>query len=148
MTSTITLSNGDVATVDDDDYDVLSKYRWHIRYSANTKYAMRNTIGKMVAMHREIMGCPVGMEIDHINWDGLDNRKQNLRVVTKRQNAQHRKNKIHSVYPGVSRKRGNRWVALVRIGTKTRYITTSKNEVDAAVAYRVACKYLFGTDIP
>ena len=73
------------AMVDDEDYDRISRHRWYANPQRNTHYARRTPTlnGKKISilMHREVMGLTVGdnQMIDHINRDGLDNRKSNLR---------------------------------------------------------------------
>jgi hypothetical protein len=93
LTKTIPLTQGKVTLVDGDDYEELSKYKWCVQRGANTFYAQRkaraNGEQTAILMHRQILGFPP--EIDHINRDGLDNRRCNLRVVTHRQNAENRR---------------------------------------------------------
>jgi HNH endonuclease len=85
---------GKFAIVDDHMFDELNQYVWHVSHG----YAVHK--GKY--MHRMIMGFPKGLEIDHINHNGLDNRRENLRVVTKQQNAMNRNDpKNTSGYKGV-----------------------------------------------
>lgn len=86
----IELTRGMVAVVDDDDFDRLAQYNW--RYSGRKRggHAARvvyiNGKQASILMHREIMNPPSDLEIDHINGNGIDNRKQNLRVATHAQN--------------------------------------------------------------
>lgn len=83
MTKSIPLTRGKIALFDDEDYEELSKYKWFI-----TKvYASRHSGNKTVYMHREIMKTPENMETDHINGDVLDNRRENLRICTRQENA-------------------------------------------------------------
>src|SRR5574343_411505 len=87
----IQLSQGKVAIVDDEDYDYLNQWKW---YAAERKcgiwYATRNIRkdGKVriIPMHRVILNTPKGMDTDHINGDGLDNRRSNLRSCTHMEN--------------------------------------------------------------
>jgi hypothetical protein len=77
--------------VDLDDFYKYKDFRWQCVGALNGKqYAMRTTMvqGKntRIRLYREIMDCPSGFVVDHINHDTLDNRKQNLRVVTQTQN--------------------------------------------------------------
>ena len=92
MTKEIQLSKGQVALVDDEDYDYLNQWSWQANYnkSADVYYARRNhrVNGKQVTtwMHRLILGAGKGMQVDHQNHDTLDNRKHNIRVVTHKEN--------------------------------------------------------------
>lgn len=78
--------------VDDSDYEWLSKFKWHMNFNG---YARRNLrIGgkrTMIFMHREIMNTPSGYFTDHINGVKKDNRRCNLRICTRAENAKNRK---------------------------------------------------------
>ncbi|MHC4571421.1 MAG: HNH endonuclease [Planctomycetota bacterium] len=88
----IALTRGKYAIVDPQDYERLNKYRWCAVRSRNTFYALRfgrrgaGGRRKCYQMHREIMELGAGKLCDHINGDGLDNRKENLRPATRAQN--------------------------------------------------------------
>ena len=70
------------AKVDNDDINKIMQYKWHIKQSLNTKYATTHIDGnKKILMHRLILGYDGDLDIDHINHDGLDNRKCNLRII-------------------------------------------------------------------
>ncbi len=97
----VLLSNGLVAIVDDADFDLVAGTRWYGAPGANTFYAVNRNVrehGKQTTlyMHRLILGLGRfvmgGPEVDHLNRNGLDNRRSNLRVVTHRENAQNRDN--------------------------------------------------------
>jgi len=85
------------AIVDDADYQGLMKYKWQARYngSKSNVYAVRNSAvdGKMITirMHRVVLGYSGRLDVDHINHNSLDNRKENLRAVTRRVNVLNRK---------------------------------------------------------
>jgi len=85
----IPLTRGLFAIVDAEDYEWLSRYKWSVQPSANhgTYYAKRGYRGRLVLMHREIMKPPRGMFVDHMNGNGLDNRRCNLRICTPEQNS-------------------------------------------------------------
>lgn len=118
MSRRIPLTRGLFAIVDDDDYDDLSRYKWQADPSVDTHYAVRHAtvvIGEpriKIRMHRVITCAPDGMEVDHINHDGLDNRRCNLRVVTKQENQRNR-------VIGPNNKSGYKGVHKVKHGTKT-----------------------------
>lgn len=84
------LSQGDVATVDAEDFDRLNAFKWTLKKTRSHKYAYRQHMlaGKLVQvlLHREVVKCPDGLVVDHINRNGLDNRKENLRVCTQSEN--------------------------------------------------------------
>jgi hypothetical protein len=85
---TIPLTQGKVAIVDAEDYESLSAHRWLV---TSLKYAVRRFGGRPVYMHRIILNAPKGIQVDHINGDGLDNRRENLRLATNAQNGRNRK---------------------------------------------------------
>lgn len=148
----IPLTQGKVALVDDEDYLELSKYKWQVRMYPKTGYATRaERIGGNVVhyrMHRLIMRPPYGKDIDHINGNGLDNRRENLRIVSRRKNLQNRHTPKTSQYPGVSwYNRKKRWKGDIRYNGKSRHLGYYKDELEAATVYRVACKVLFNEDV-
>lgn len=87
MSRHINLPGGERVIVDDCDYERLTAYRWYISKSPRGyKYATSTIDGKWIGMHRFIVGARPGMVVDHINGDGLDNRRENLRECTAAQN--------------------------------------------------------------
>ena len=155
MTKEIPLTQGKIALVDDEDYERVNQYKWcAVRYGDNF-YANRNggKAGKLnrtfiVKMHREVLGDPADMIVDHINHNGLDNRKANLRIVTKEQNLWNSRKNISygtSIYKGVTFfKRDNRWRAYITYKKKHIFIGSFPDEQAAAKAYDEKAKQLFG----
>lgn len=132
----ISLTKGQFAIVDAADFEWLSKYRWYALWSGAIFYAGRKEHGESVRMHREIMRPPKGMVVHHVNSNGLDNRRANLRVCTQADN-------IRSIGPqaGSSRYKGvwhdrpyDKWVAGITVGHKTTYLGRFDSEVEAAKA--------------
>lgn len=87
MSKEIPLTRGYVAIVDDQDFDRLSQYKWQYSKRATSHYATTDIGHKKIYMHRMIMDAPDDMTVDHINGDGLDCRRVNMRLATHRQNV-------------------------------------------------------------
>jgi hypothetical protein len=146
----IRLSQGKYAIVDPDDYARLSRYRWYAAKGDHSFYAVRGQwSGKLkrtvtIMMHREIIDLPEGMVADHINHNGLDNRKANLRLATpadNARNARYPKINTSSKYRGVwYNKQTKKWRATILVNRKRKQIGYFHNEVEAAKAYDCAAK--------
>jgi len=88
----IKLTFGKVAIVDPEDYDRVSKYNWCAVDDGRCWYAHTfKRDGTPMAMHRLILNTPAGLFVDHIDHNGLNNRRSNLRLCTNRQNQQNRR---------------------------------------------------------
>ena len=154
MTREIPLTLGQVALVDDEDYDALvaqGKWRAMKRKSGCPYYAM-NHVPKSEGgyfsqcMHRFIMATPKDLETDHINGDGLDNRRANLRNATHTQNGANRHKRstgTSSQYKGVSY-RPARWEANINWQREHRYLGSFASEEEAARAYDEAAREVHG----
>lgn len=144
----IELTQGKYAKVDQQDYEKLNEHKWYAKRCINHFYAhRRNESNRNVAMHRVIMKPGRGYCVDHINGDGLDNRKDNLRIVTIAENNYNKrksKNVRSSQYKGVSiDKRTNRWRAIIYYKYRKINLGMFADEIDAAKAYDEAAKELF-----
>ena len=137
-----------VALVDFADYGLVSRYNWSYRYNTHDKskgYAQSWINGKTVSMHRMIMHAQKGQEIDHINGNGLDNRRDNLRFCTHAENARNGKQRANtSGYRGVywNKRQGNWQVQIRNAEGRLRWLGNFINVYDAAQAYNfAACIY-------
>lgn len=146
----IELTKGYFALVDECDA-ALSCYNWSALVRSNTTYASRyvriNGRRNRVLLHREIMNPNRKLTVDHVNRNGLDNRRKNLRVCTKTQNLgnQRKCRKSLSIFKGVCfDKRVQKWFAAIHINKKGIYLGSFVNQVDAAKAYDRAATIHFG----
>ena len=141
----IQLTQGKVALVDDEDFEYLNQFKWHIYkqnrnnfYARTVIYQNKKRIG--IVMHRLLLKCE-GKIIDHISGDGLDNRKSNIRCCTKSENPINRRINInnHSGYKGVSWfKVVKKWRAQIQYKKIVYHLGTYEKRIDAASAYNKA----------
>lgn len=133
MAKKVPLGNGQFAIVDDEDFDLVSRYKWHFLPSPNSKdgYAVTK-----MRMHRLIINAPPNMFVDHINGDPLDNRRCNLRLCTNAQNQQNTASRGGSSrHKGVSfNKKSGKWLAAFLFEGRRYYCGLWKDEDEAARA--------------
>lgn len=143
----IILGNNLTAQVDDDDYIYLNQWKWYIHKSRTSQYAARRItikgIRKRIFMHNVIMNPRKGVKVEHININGLDNQRSNLRFATHAQNCinYHRTNKTG--YRGVSYdKKNNMFRARISINDRRKHLGYFNNPIEAAKKHdHAALKY-------
>jgi|ETNvirnome_2_130_1030620.scaffolds.fasta_scaffold10982_6 hypothetical protein len=150
----IGLTGGGYAIVDEEDYAWLNKWKWRKVGKWRTSYAARTFRGKAILMHREVLRPLPGLETDHINGNGLDNRRANLRSCTRRENACNRgiqKNNT-SGCPGVTydakktgKEGGRRWRARHKVNGKRQHLGWFRTFEEAKAAYEVAADKAWGS---
>ena len=151
MTIEIPLTKGKTALIDDEDYHLVNQFKWYaiVRRSAKSErwYVETSNQGKHILMHRFILEIPSGLQCDHINGNGLDNRRCNLRIVTNTQNQMNtnkRKNKCSSRFKGVVwDKERRKWIAYITLNQKSHYLGRFSSEIEAAKVYDKAAKKHF-----
>lgn len=144
----VPLTQGKVALIDDEDADEVLARKWHAKRSPNTWYAGTNIWNgqryRWVSMHRFILDPPAGLVTDHIDSDGLNNQRANLRICTHSQNLQNRRAFGRSRFLGVafddSSTASRPWAATIGY----RRIGRFRTEEEAAAAYDRAAKELYG----
>ena len=151
----IPLTQGKVALVDDEDYEWLARYEWHASSAGHgLLYAARRIVpastGRQTttSMHVEIMGHgPLGTTVDHVDLDGLNNQRGNLRFATwsqQNQNQRVRKGRLvdfRGVYPN---RYGKPWRARIRVGNSVRHLGNTDAPDEAARMYDEAALSLYG----
>lgn len=148
----IALTQGRYAIVDEEDYERVSRFKWYAhreprKHGPDAFYAQRQNGKKEERMHRVILGLTdPKVDVDHINRDGLDNRRCNLRAVTQSENSRNMES-IHgsSKYKGVGfSKSAQKWQARITKDYKAHYLGLFTSEEDAARAYDAKAMEIFG----
>jgi hypothetical protein len=142
-TKLIPLTRGLFTLVDADDYEWLREFKWMASVSSRGRaYAVRGH-RHPIRMHNVILQTKW---VDHINGDGLDNRRANLRLATPSQNAVNRRRQgvvsstgFHGIKPN-----GTHWAAFVSINRKRHYLGTFATPEEAARAYDAAARQTYG----
>ena len=133
---TIPLSQEKSALIDDEDFDLISGRKWHAQLQKTGSYIAAGGWGKnRVLMHRLIMKTPKGVDVDHKNGDTLDNRKCNLRNVSRSENMLntngHKGSRlgVKGVY---AHGKKYRWQAMIngKLFIKGGFLTTWEAELD------------------
>lgn len=151
----IQLSKGLIALIDDSDFEAVSIYKWfacRTSKRSKTHYAFRNTLknGKRSTqtMHRFILqAVDSKIHVDHINGDGLDNRRSNIRLASQSNNMKNRgasKNNILNI-KGVSfDKKRNMFMARLNLNGDKIWLGRFKTAEEASRVYEMKAKEVFG----
>ena len=137
------------AQVDDEDFEYLNQRKWYAAKIGNTWYATRcqrsDGLHIKYMMHRIIMNTPNNLIVDHIDHNGLNNQKSNLRNCTTAQNQMNKlpRNKLKGVY-FVVRPNHIYIKAGIKINGVQKHLGFFPNEKEATMAYNTAAKELFG----
>lgn len=153
MTRTISLTQGKVAIIDAADFERINQWKWHAVFKKHrdTWCAARTVRNgkkcRTVLMHRVILVAPDGMDVDHRDGDGLNNRRSNIRVATKQQNNFNKaiQRNSSSGRKGVSWNAScSKWHAYISVNRRKIYLGLFIDKEDAAKAYEDAAKAFAG----
>lgn len=151
----IRLSQGKCALVDDVDFEWLNQWNWNASRAGKKFYAIRRHgikeggTGKLITMHRVITGDPKGKDVDHIDGNGLNNQRSNLRVCTRAENVRNRKKpKLNNEkYMGIQTYKGKRktsYRAIIGHNKKVYHLGMFASPEEAARAYDKKAVEFFG----
>lgn len=142
---------------DDQDRDLVESSNWRVAFNGKTLkrkpsglFASLN--GEHVMFHRMVMAPPPGMTVDHINGNPLDNRRANMRLATRSQNAMNRgpdadnSSGLKGVYRhnGAKQSKTKPWIALIQSNRKRRHLGCFATAQEAHEAYKRAAIELHG----
>lgn len=143
----IILTQGKVALVDDEWYEMVNQFKWTAFKSGEQWYAVRGWKDDRILMHHFIMGKPEKLVVDHIDGNGLNNQKSNLRHCTHSQNHlnQGLQSNNTSGIKGVNfHKATNKWTAYIKVNGKKKHLGSFLTLEEAGKAREKAIKEVFG----
>lgn len=141
----IPLTQGLFALVSEEDAESIACHKWHAVKARATHYAARWAGGKTIYMHRHVIGlvdAPRSVFVDHINHNGLDNRRENLRQSSARANAKNRR--CAPDYEGMRgiRQAGDAWEAQINVEGRLVYLGCFPSKREAGIAFSAASRVL------
>ena len=143
-------TGGEKILIDNDDYKWAKYFSWTVTWgSVNKNVASVRTYETGFRLCRVIMEVVNGQIVDHVNGNGLDNQKNNLRICTRRENLFNKKKYLSGKnrFKGVYKRKliyKNTWEARINFNKKPIYLGDFSNEIDAAKAYNERAKKLYG----
>lgn len=143
----IPLTQGKFAMVDDQDYPLVSKFKWHAHFDKYNWYAARKVNNGHIRLHNFLMEPPQGVFIDHKDRNGLNCQRANLRICTHQQNSINKRiyKSNKSGFKGVSwRPKLKKWIAQARLNKSVQYLGLFESARDAALAYDRAAERNYG----
>ena len=143
--------------VDENDYQTLNlgSYKWHRVIGQATTYVATSNKGKTLYLHRLITGlenASRSIYVDHIDHNGLNNSRDNLRITDNKGNQQNQRKHLsdqnHSCYKGVTKhsyNKSNPWIAHITLSGKIKHLGNYRTEEEAALSYNRAAIEHFGS---
>jgi hypothetical protein len=153
-TASVFLTKGQVAVIDAADVGLVERYNWHAQFESRGENWYAKTSERLpvegykygrLPMQNVICGVERGVQVDHIDHNGLNNRRSNLRVATGQLNKANRRTFKNNTsgYRGVGRF-GDRWLARIRVNGKGLSLGVYDSPEEAAFAYNIAATMYFG----
>lgn len=143
----ISLTNGGITIVDDEDYEIFGGVNWHRLDDLHTSYAnrciwMRGENRRYTfSLHMVLLVVPTGFQVDHIDGDGLNNQRHNLRMATCSRNQFNARKRVDNTvgYRGVTILRG-KYAAQIQANKKHMHVGSFDTALEAAHAYDEAAR--------
>ena len=126
MCKYIELSQGQIALVDDEDFEEINQHSWYYGNGYALRAIVRKGIRETIWMHHVVKPPETGKQTDHINGDGLDNRKVNLRSCSCAENQHNSRKRVDNTsgYKGITKRPYDKWEAKIQAKGKRHYIGT------------------------
>jgi len=143
----IPLISGGVAIIDDGDAEIVAPFRWtQAKSRRGLTYARSTCHRNGVRMHRLILGAKLDEQVDHDNGNGLDNRRENIRIATPSKQAMNRRRKENAAgpYKGVTQHVGGKWQAHIQKDGRLARIGLFSTAEEAARAYDRMARLVHG----
>lgn len=148
----IKLTQGKYTIVDNEDFKFLNQWKWTLSSTSHVvRQIMKNYKGTRILMHRVLLNPPINMVVDHINGNGLDNRRINLRICTRTQNLQNQKRNSKNktgykgVFVSVDKRIGKKYInAKIQVNKKQIWLGYFPSFLTAYEAYCKAAKKYHG----
>lgn len=145
----IKLTQNKYALIDNSYFEYLNQWKWYVAHNKRNYYAVRmDNDRKIIGMHRLILDTLNTKKlIDHINGNGLDNRRKNLRVCSNQENLRNGRLRVNnkSGYKGVSWEKDRKsWMSYIYIDGKRKRLGRFKNKIMAAKVYDTNAIKYFG----
>lgn len=147
----VPLTGGYEAVIDVADVPLVEGYAWRVFKGGRQKYAVSSIGGRKnvqyLRMHRMIAGDIKGLDVDHVDHDGLNNRRSNLRICTRSENLQNQRKRLDNAsgFKGVNfYKRTGRWRAYIMKDRKSQHLGYFDTPEEAYAKYCAASQELHG----
>jgi len=134
----VQLTQGKTAIIDDSDAALVGAHRWRAALIVRRWYAVASVDGNNnTYLHRFITSAPRGIEVDHVDGDGLNCRRENLRLATRRQNAENLQGAHRDSLTGIRGVTFDKWAGRYRVQVVSNYQNHSGGYLYSMCAFEI-----------